>query len=54
MASRECYMASLKGEPTPKEIMVIDGHEVRDKRTRMVAKPIGELEDIILDSNTPD
>lgn len=51
---RECYMASLKGEPTPKENMSIYSLEVRDKRAQVIAEPEGELEDVTLDPNTTD
>lgn len=54
VAARECYMASLKGEPAPKESMSIDSLEVRDERTRVVVEPGGEMEDIILNPNTLD
>lgn len=47
-------MASFKGEPPPKENMVIDILEVQDERTRVVTERGGELEDVILDSNAPD
>lgn len=53
--ARECYMASLKGESSSsKENMSIEGLEVRGERTRMVAEPYGDLEDIILDTNMLD
>lgn len=54
VATREYYMTLVKGEPTPKETMLIDGLEVQDKRTWVMAKPGRELEDIIIDLNTPD
>lgn len=51
--ARECYMASLNGEPSSsKENMSIEGLENRGKKTQMAAE--GDLEDIILNTSIPD
>lgn len=53
--ARECYMASLKGEPLScKENMSIEGPEVQGEKTGMVAELEGDLEDIILDASMLD
>lgn len=55
VASRECYMASLKRKPSiSKENMLIEGLEVWDERSRATTEPEEELEDIILDTNALD
>lgn len=54
VTAQKCYVASLKGEPTPKEAMSVDSLEVRDERTWIVTEQGGELEDIILDVKYPD
>lgn len=33
VTAKECYMASLKGEPAPRESMSIDSLKVQDERT---------------------
>lgn len=53
VATRECYIALLKGESVLKKTMSINNLEVRDGRTRVIAEPRGKLEDIILNPNTP-
>lgn len=54
VAGRECYIALLKGESIPRENMSIKSLEVWDERVRVVVESRGELEDIILNINTPD
>lgn len=53
VAANKCCLASLKGEPAPRESMSIDNLKVRDKRAQVVAKPRGELEDVILNPDAP-
>lgn len=53
--TRECYMASLKGELSSyKENMSIEGLESQGRETRIAAEPEGDLEDVILDASIPD
>lgn len=54
VAAKECYMASLKGGSGSRENISIDSLEVQDERTRVLAEPGGELEDIVLNPDTPD
>lgn len=52
--ARECYIALLKGEPALKESITIDSLEVWDEGALAVAGPRGELEDVTLNTDTPE
>lgn len=53
--ARECYMVSLKGElSSSKENMLIEGLEARGERAQVAAEPLGDLENIILNTDIPD
>lgn len=49
VTAQECYVASLKGEPTTKETMPIYSLEVRDERIQTITELRGKMEDVILD-----